>query len=567
MSGDVNKLEGWEELGWKKTDNLEGEVRQDNKMIEMINNSAKKVEESLQQTSKLEEYVSDDKDPIEKKMVDSLGRNVIDYKNGTKVIQDTKNNTQEIFGNDGGWSRYSKESGEWKKIEEGKYTEVTSESGDKYTQVEHVKDGKPFKVSRIYEHGKVVEEMVGDTKVTPEDLQKKDMPDDGKKEESAQVEDEQESVENVVEKMKEDKINSTEVFAYMDKTKVGMNPDGTRKLWSELTEEEQNKIYQGVLEGRKSKINGVMMEEPVEKEMAGLPEDKKEGVIIDQTLEKAPAGFPETNVVDKPVDEGKKTEVVSEKLVDEDEGKLNSENETTNQGQKIEGIKDNETSGKVDSKLTEMAAGLPKVEQKTETVAVSTEQPTKEEKFEKVEMQEIKEKPLTLEQKQQKFLEQTINELTYRDIADNSPEQDELVKDAIQVIIDNATELNLGESQKQSLFRSVDLLRYPDKLATYPLSTKEEVQAVADLVGLKNPELAKKILERGPIAQGVQTSTVEINKVNTPSSQNVEAPYGYNQDGTITTKEQYDAIQQMVTNAKTGLESEGVNKSTEILNQ
>jgi len=182
-------------------------------------------------------------------------------------------------------------------------------------------------------------------------------------------------------------------------------------------------------------------------------------------------------------------------------------------------------------------------------------------------MQEIKEKPLTLEQKQQKFLEQTINELTYRDIADNSPEQDELVKDAIQVIIDNATELNLGESQKQSLFRSVDLLRYPDKLATYPLSTKEEVQAVADLVGLKNPELAKKILERGPIAQGVQTSTVEINKVNTPSSQNVEAPYGYNQDGTITTKEQYDAIQQMVTNAKTGLESEGVNKSTEILNQ
>ncbi|MFZ5391645.1 MAG: hypothetical protein ACOZAR_00420 [Patescibacteria group bacterium] len=441
---------------------------------------------------------------------DSLGRNVIEYKNGTKVIQDTKNNTQELIGKDGSWLQYSKESGEWKKIDEGRYQEVTTESGDKYSQIDHVKDGKIIKTTRIYEHGKIVEDVVGGNKVKPEDLQKIDMPETKNEVKKEEIKNEEYfdggemvvdgdtekkapygeiidqsvekgpadmpeikdvKVENVQQKMteedvrnmmKKENITSQELFAYMDKNGIPQNnSDGSRKLWSEFTVEEQYAITQGVLEERK------------------LSDVSK-------------------------VEEIKQTEgELSEKL-DDGSVKLKTEEEKAEVKQEIEGVKEDEMTGKVDSGLTEMVKDLPQVEQKTDTV-VNQSVPVEEGKFERVEMQNLPEqaeKPLTLEEKQKNFLKETINDLSYLDINNASREQNGLVINSIQVSIEGAGELNLSESQKQNLYRTVDLLRYPndETLGKYQFNDEADRKNVADLVRIKNPSLADRILQEGKLA-------------------------------------------------------------------
>ncbi len=125
-----------------------------------------------------------------------------------------------------------------------------------------------------------------------------------------------------------------------------------------------------------------------------------------------------------------------------------------------------------------------------------------------VEKQEVPteqtEKSLDPEQKKQEFLEKTINDLSYYDINDNSNSQNDMVRDSIQVSIDQAQDSNLGldELQKQNLYRTVDLLRYPtdETLGKYQFNDEVDRKNVADLVRIKNPSLADKILQEGKLA-------------------------------------------------------------------
>lgn len=114
--------------------------------------------------------------------------------------------------------------------------------------------------------------------------------------------------------MKKENITSPELFAYMDKAGIPQNnPDGSRKLWSEFTVDEQYAITQGVLEGRKQvevpKIEGMQIIESVEKKEAGLPEvEEGQPQKIDMTEMK------EMNLAQRKIEAAKKSEEIVHNL-------------------------------------------------------------------------------------------------------------------------------------------------------------------------------------------------------------------------------------------------------------